>query len=95
VVATLYGSDQTPALIGTYAVGDTVTIKMNITGGVLKVYANNALKITSSSLSGKTGFYFKVGQYPQSHDDAGGFESPTEYAQTEISNLSVTHSPAI
>jgi hypothetical protein len=95
VVATIYDNDQSTALVGTYNVGDTVTIKINITGGSLKIYANNTLKITSSLLSGKTGLYFKVGQYPQSHDDAGGFESPTEYCQTEISALTVSHTPAI
>ena len=95
VVAVLYDTDQTPALVGTYSIGDTVTITINVTGGVLKVYANTVLKITSSALSGKTGLYFKVGQYPQSHDDHGGFESPTEYAQTELSALTVSHTPAI
>jgi hypothetical protein len=95
VVATIYDNDQSTALVPVYNIGDTVTIKINITGGVLKIYANNVLKITSSLLSGKTGLYFKVGQYPQSHDDAGGFESPTEYCNVEISGLSVTHTPAI
>lgn len=95
VVATIYDNDQPTALIGTYNVGDTVTIKINITGGSLKIYANNTLKITSSLLSGKTGLYYKVGNYPQSHDDAGGFESPTEYCQIELSALTVSHTPAI
>lgn len=95
IVATLYDVDQSTLLASSYAIGDTVTIKINITGGVLKIYCNGVLKITSSALSGKSSLYFKCGIYPQSHDDHGGFESPTEYCQAELSGLSVSHTPAI
>jgi hypothetical protein len=64
-------------------------------GGTLKVYANGVLKITKTGLA-RTGCYFKLGVYPQSKDNAGGFESASEYCQAEIIGpITVTHSPAI
>lgn len=95
IVATLYDVDQSTPLLSSYNIGDTVSMRINITGGVLKIYVNGTLKLTSSALSGKSSLYFKCGVYPQSHDDWGGFESPTEYCQAELSGLAVSHSPAI
>jgi len=95
IVATIYDTDQSTLLASSYTIGSTVTIRIEITNGTTKLYCNGVLKITTTAFSGKTGLYFKCGVYPQSHDDWGGFESPTEYCQADISGLTVSHSPAI
>jgi hypothetical protein len=98
VVATIDDTDEATKLVTSYTLGDTVTIRIECStasGGTLKIYANGVLKITKTGLS-RTGCYFKLGVYPQSKDNAGGFESPSEYCQAEIIGpITVTHSPAI
>ena len=93
VALTLYDVDHSTKLVSSYTVGDTVTIRFELTNGTAKWYANGSLKITSTALSGKgAGHYLKVGAYPQTHSTAGGMESSSEYCSVDISNLTVTHS---
>ena len=93
VALTLYDVDQSTKLVSSYSVGDTVTIRSELTNGTAKWYANGSLKITSTAFSGKgSGHYYKIGSYPQTHSTAGGMESSSEYCSVDISNLTVSHS---
>jgi hypothetical protein len=92
VIAVFDDADQSPALASSYTLGTSMKIKIELINGTLKLYANGVLKITSNAISGATGCYFKLGVYPQSKDNWGGFESPSEYCMAEISGLTVTHS---
>lgn len=71
-----------------------VTVKLEITGTQLKVYCNSVLKITTT-ISGRTGCYWKAGAYPQSHSTKGDGESPSEYCQITYYAHDVAHTPAI
>jgi hypothetical protein len=93
VALAVYDVDQSTKLLSSYTVGDTVTMRAEMTNGTLKMYANGSLKITSTAFQGKgAGGYFKVGAYPQSLNNAGGNESASEYCSVDISNLTVSHS---
>ncbi len=98
VVATIDDVDHATKLATSYTLGTELTIRIETStanGGTLKLYANGVLKITVTGL-GRTGCYFKLGVYPQSKDNAGGFESPSEYCQAEIIGpVTVTHTPVI
>lgn len=96
VVAALYGSDQTPKLVTGYSIGQAATIRIELINGTLKLYANSVLMITTTAMSGKgVGHYFKLGSYPQSHNDYGGFDASSEYGSVDVWGLTVTHSPAL
>ena len=97
VTAWIYDAEQSTRLVTPFVLNSTTTkIKIDLTNGTLKIYANDVLKITSTAMSGKgSGHYFKVGDYAQSHYDYGGNENPSEYCQVEVWGLTVTHSPAL
>lgn len=89
------GSDVSPNLMTGYTYGDEVSWRVEMVSGTLRVYFNNALKITQSitgALAGP-GQYFKVGNYLQTNVAQGNTAS--DYGEIEMRDLVVTHSPAL
>jgi hypothetical protein len=80
------GDDLGPLDEG-YVLGTTFTVKVEASGGHIKVYYNGDLKIDYDQ-SG-SGWYFKAGCYTQSNPDKG--DSPDDYGEVIIYSLQVTH----
>ena len=80
------GTDE-GTLDSDYEIGTRYTIKVVAEDGVIKVYYNDALKVTYTKKA--TGCYFKAGMYTQSNTSKG--DSATAYGEAVIYSLSVTH----
>jgi chitosanase len=86
VEAWILSSKHATNLVTGYTIGQDCKIRIELTAGTLKLYANNALKITdSTSFKTKTAaeMYFKVGSYPLSSTAKYG-ESSSEYCLVRL-----------
>lgn len=90
--ASINGTEHATSLVTSYSYGTWVTYKTELINGALKIYINGTQKISTSPGYG-SGQYFKAGCYAQQNVDNGN--SASEYAEVELRNLIVTHSPAI
>jgi hypothetical protein len=70
-----------------YILGTVYTAKIVAEQSSIKVYYNNALKVTADK-SGKT-YYFKTGCYTQTNTTKG--DSAASYGEVTIYDLAVTH----
>lgn len=85
VEAWVYGSKAATLVTG-YVAGTAVKVKMELAAGVLRIWANDVLKLTdSTSFKNKTAaeMYWKVGGYADSSVSKSG-ESPSEYLLVRI-----------
>jgi poly(beta-D-mannuronate) lyase len=82
-------ADGTP--IGTlqegYVLGTPFTVKIETSGGQIRVFYNDLQKVSYDRPG--SGFFFKAGVYTQSNPSKG--ESPDSYGQVVIYALQVTH----
>jgi hypothetical protein len=64
-----------------------VDLRIVVTDGTFRLYANGALKATQSRST--KGLYFKAGNYSQSNPSKG--DDPDRVTQVRISRLDVSH----
>lgn len=84
------GDDTHYKRIGSYSLGTQIEVKFVVSGGQIKAYYNGSQVATiSKSLSGG---YFKAGAYTQANCGNSSPCSSSNYGQTVIRGLTVTHS---
>lgn len=81
------GGENVGTLNAAYALGEPYTVKIDASGGRVKVAYNGELKVDIPK-SG-SGWYFKAGCYTQSNPKRG--EDPNAYGEVIIYSLAVTH----
>jgi poly(beta-D-mannuronate) lyase len=80
--------DELAVLDANYSVGTTFTVRLEVSGGHIRVFYNGAQKL-DYAFSG-SGLYFKAGAYTQSNASKG--EPAGAAGQVVITSLRVTHS---
>jgi poly(beta-D-mannuronate) lyase len=70
-----------------YTLGTVFTVKIEATGGHVKVSYNDVLKVDIARATGSC--YFKAGMYPQSNLSKG--DAPGAYGEAIIYDVKVTH----
>lgn len=81
------GGENVGTLDAAYALGTPYTVKIDASGGRVKVAYNGELKVDIAK-SG-SGWYFKAGCYTQSNPKRG--EDPNAYGEVIIYSIAVTH----
>ena len=79
--------DSIGTLDAAYRLGTVFTVKLEASGGHVKVFYNGVLKV--DSLRSGSGWYFKAGAYTQSNPTKG--DAPDAYGEVVIYALDVTH----
>jgi hypothetical protein len=84
------GDDTHHKLVGSYPIGTRFTGKFVVSGGQTKVYYNGVLQTTIAK--SYSGAYFKTGAYTQANCTNSAPCDATNYGETTVYQVTVTHS---